>query len=158
MLTVVPVQFWGPRAMVWSASGATSKNKTAKIAACYQPTVGEILIWMILHDVVLTLLFVKMMMIMQILLAKGWTSIKRNYFAEAKDFSIKVSNRRAWKTHADHHCLRATSNHLSRAEEPRSSKLLLLPKNRRLFLKRCLRCKCLPGARSSLFLINVDSS
>ena len=157
MLIVVPGQFWGPRATAWPASRASYKNRTAKIAACYPPTAEEILIWTMLHDVVVTLLFVKMMM-MQIRLAKGWTSIKRNYFAEAKDFSIKVSNRRAWRTHADHHCLRATSNHRSRAEEQRWSKPLLLPKNRRLFLKRFLRCKCMPSARSSLSPINVDSS
>ena len=143
--------------MARPASGASSKNRTAKIAACYQATAEEVLIWMMLHDVEVTLLLVKMMM-MQILLARRWTSIKRNYFAEAKDFSIKVSNRRAWRTYADHHCLRATSNHRSRAEEQRWSKPLLLPKNRRLFLKRFLRCKCLPSARSSPSPINVDSS
>ena len=80
--------------MARPASGASSKNRTAKIAACYQATAEEVLIWMMLHDVEVTLLLVKMMM-MQILLARRWTSIKRNYFAEAKDFSIKVSSERA---------------------------------------------------------------
>ena len=132
MLTVLPDQFWGPQPTAQPASGAPSKNRTAKIAACYPPTAEEISIWMKLHAVVVTLLLVKMMM-MQIRLAIGLTSIKRNYFAEAKDFSIKVSNRRAWRTHADHHCLRATSNHRSRHEEQKWSKPPQLPKNRRLF-------------------------
>ena len=132
MLTLLPDQFWGPQPTAQPASGAPSKNRTAKIAACYPPTAEEISIWMKLHAVVVTLLLVKMMM-MQIRLAIGLTSIKRNYFAEAKDFSIKVSNRRAWTTHADHLCLRVTSSRPSKAEEPRWSRPLLLPKNRRLF-------------------------
>ena len=131
MLTLLPDQFWGPQPTARPANRAPSKNRTAKIAACYPPTAEENSIWMRLHDVVVTLL-VKMMM-MQIRLAIGLTSIKRNYFAEAKDFSIKVSNRRAWKTHADHHCLRVTSSRPLKAEELRWSRPLLLPKNRRLF-------------------------